>query len=266
MELRQSIFGWESDKDQVWMVDRYHMGQIRLEHYFIRDGFSEYSGRFGYSSVYFWQSKTDPSCTVKVHAAATDSNARAHEAMKQFKSRIPDPGIMTKLDKSVAASEWFKVTHAEEVYFLNSDSEEQMVVLIWGNIFFQIESIGERNHSIKPFLQDLGNNWVTMQSDPEQKAGLQLTASATGFKPGDEVSLFRSKPDDPAQYSMYVYIAGPKEQVEIYRKSGDFRLKFKSAPEGSETGTSGPYALVIGTRPDGKFVRSNVVRFETLSE
>ena len=247
------------------MVDRYHMGRIKLDHYFIRDGFSEYSGRFGYASIYFWQSKTDPTCTVKVHASATDSNAVAHDAMKQFKALIPDPGVLVKLDKSVTDGGWFKATHAEDVSFVNAGSEQRMVVLIWGNIFFQIESIGEHAHSVRPFLEDLGNNWVRLDSDDHQQADFELFADKTGVRDVDVVTLSRKGPDDEFAYSSFLYIAGPRERVQIYREKGVYKLKFNALKGVSDQPAKSPFVLLIGVRPEGHYMRSNIVRFQMLS-
>ncbi|MDX1477775.1 MAG: hypothetical protein R3301_08695 [Saprospiraceae bacterium] len=262
MKVGQSIFGWASDKDEVWMVDRYEMERFKLTHYYIRDQFSEYGSPFARSRVYFWQDKSVKSCTIKVHVVVTDSNEHAHRVMRAFRSQVPNPNVLTSLAKSVTDTAWFKATNAEEVQFVNVGMEERMVVLIWGNVFFQIESIGEEGHSVRPFLEDLGNNWVGMRSDETDQADFQLEASQTTVHDGDNVTLSRKGPADSEEYSSFLYIAGPKERVSIYRENDAYMLEFRASSGETAQAAKPPFALLIGVRPDGHYVRSNVVRFQ----
>ena len=262
MGLMKSMFGKCIHGDEeVWMIDAYHMDRIKLENFFIRDQFTEPGYAHGSSRVYYWQHLSDDNCTTKVRATVTNSNARAHELLQRLLAVTPYPDAITKLGDSPTETEWFKQTGAESVYTFGHGDKVDMAFLVWGNIFFHIESIGEEDHSIFTLLKDLGNVFVKREKDPEAQPEFILDSDGTNLKIGQEVPLLRRDRQKRREYYAYLYVAGPKEHVDLYRKNGVITLMVKEGDADTDKEKIVPHVQVIGLCPDGKFIEGERLEF-----
>lgn len=262
MGLMKSMFGKCIHSDeQVWMIDGYRMDRIELKNFLIRDQFTEPGYAHGSSRVYYWQHRSADKCTIKVRATVTDSNARAHELLKRFIAIIPYPDAITKLGDSRTETEWFKQTGAESVYTFNHGTGADMVFLVWGNIFFHIESIGEEDHSIFTLLEDLGDIFVKKKKDQESEPEFVLDSDNTALKYGQEISLHRRDRNKLRDYYAYLYVAGPKEHVALYRKNGVITLQVNTPDADAGNEDIAPYVQLIGLCPNGQFIEGEKLEF-----
>jgi hypothetical protein len=265
MQTIHERLGLKQEEDHVWMIDRYQMGRFKFQEFSILDRFSEGGGRYGNSRMYFWQHRAKDGCTVKVNATITDSNESAHTVMHRFMSRVSHPTAFSPLEVKVHDSHWFKMTEAEEVQIVNHGGKQLAAVLIWGNIFFHIESNGEQDHSIKSFLKNLGDYWGGIRRESAEPYDFTLLSTHTALKEGEATKLVKRGLINEEEYSTIMYVAGPRRLVRIYKDRGDVKLVLKTRPHTDKVILS-PFAMVIGIRPDGHFVRSNLLKLNIASE
>ncbi len=263
MQTIRKLLGLDAGDENVLMIDRYQMGRMKLKDYFIRDQFSEERHNLGHSKVYFWQHRGKDSCTVKVHATTTDSNESAHKVMDHFMSNVADPSAFLIVTKDNPDPHWLEKTEAEKVHFVNAGTPKISAVLIWGNIFLHIQSSGEQEHSIKSFLDNLKGHWAGLQADNDQLHDFELGASKTALKVGEVAMLSKKGLDDVEQYNSLIYAAGPKRLVDLFEEEGVIKLKIK--PSATKV-LSSPVVILMGLRPDGKYVRSKPLKFTIVPE
>lgn len=266
MKSYRELLGFNAKDENIWLIDRYQMGRLKLSDYYIRDQFSEERGPHGHVRVYFWQHRGEDGCTVKVHASITESGEVAHEAMKHFISHLPDPSAFSIYTEDIGLSHWFSKTEAEKVHYVHSGTEQHAAILVWGNIFFHIESVGEQTHSILSFLDNLGENWLHLQEDTEHQPDFELTTNKTTLHAGEEAVLINNEPENHTEFCSFMYVAGPKNIVQLYRENDTFKLKLTNPlPEALET-LAKPFAMLVGVKPNGRFIKSNRLVFEYGSE
>lgn len=257
MQTIRELLGLEAGDENLLIVDRYQMGRMKLKDFFIRDQFLEERHPLGQSRVYFWQHRDQDSCTIKVHATTTDSNESAHKALELFMSHVADPSAFLVVTEKTSDPHWMSKTDAEKIHFVNSGTPKIAALLIWGNIFLHIQSSGEEEHSITAFLDNLKAHWADLKEDLDHLHDFELSASKTTLKVGEVATLSKQGLDDVEQYNSLVYFAGPKSIVDLYQEQGEIKLKIK--PETTTT-TSSPVVLLMGIRPDGQFVRSQLLK------
>lgn len=264
MQTLRKLLGLEAGDENLLMVDRYQMGRMKLKDFFIRDQFLEERNHLGHSVVYFWQHRDEDSCTIKVHATTTDSNKSAHKVMDHFLSNVADPSAFLVVTNNIKADpHWISKADAEKVHFADSGTPKIAAVLIWGNIFLHFQSSGEKDHSIQLFLDNLKGHWASLKEDGDQLHDFEISASKTALKVGEVATLSKQGLDDVDQYNSLIYFAGPKKIVDLYEEEDVIKLKIK--PEAATT-TRSPVVLLMGIRPDGKFVRSKLLKFTIVND
>ena len=245
------------DKNDL-LIDRYHMGRMRLKEFFVRDQFSEESHPLGQTKVYFWQHKKEDGCTVKVEATTTNSNEKAHQVMDMFMSQLVHPNAFKMITEELEKSRWFSNTEIEKVHFVKSGDTDIGAIFVWGNIFFHIQSSGEHEHSISEFVDGLEEHWVDMKPNEDHSADFEVVVEKTELEPGEEITVSRVGPRNEHKYSSFIFVAGPKRLIRIYRDKGQFKLKLKDTDVKTYFE---PGVMIIAVQPDGKFVRSKRITF-----
>ena len=250
-------------EENVLMIDRYQMGRIKLEDFFIRDQFNESRHPLGRTRTYFWQSRREKGCTIKVEATTTDSNEQAHKVMDIYMSQLVHPADFKMIDEEVHRSFWFKNTEIEKVHFVTSHETYLAAIFIWGNVFFNIQSSGENVHSIQDFVHDLEKHWVDLKPDKDHLPDFEVVADKSELKMDESITLSRIGPNNEHEYNSFIYIAGPKRLVELYKENEVFKLRLKKVPKKNLVA---PSVVVLGVLPTGKFVRSKRLKFSIAPE
>jgi hypothetical protein len=263
MQTINDLLGLADDAQNLLLIDRYQMGRMKLRDYFIRDQFSEEKHPLGQSKIYFWQHRAIDSCTIKVQATATDSNNSAHDAMNLFISNGADPDAFLVVTNNNGDSKLHEKTDVKGVLIDKSNERKIAMLLIWGNIFLHVQSIGEQDHSINSFLDNLKDHWANgMATVHNRNSDFRITADKPELdvKVGDVVTLSQLKPDDEEQYHTLIYVAAPKGPVKLFKEKGIVKLKIESRPKASVS----PVVMLLGVRPDGTFVRSNRLKLNII--
>lgn len=254
--------------ENILMFDRFQMGRINFKDFFIRDQFMEERHPLGHTTVYFWQHRDKDSCTIKVHATTTDSNESAYKAMEHFISHLANPSVFFETSDAHLRSEWLKKVEAVKVHMDSKGTDLIGVTFILGNIFYFIQSSGERDHSIKTFIDSLGDYWSFIDKlkdhraekklDKDHFSKFQLSANKTELKIGEVATISRQATNNEREYSSFLYVGFPKRLVNLYKENGVLKLKIKSS---ESKAIMPPSVIMIGILPDGKHVRSNRLKF-----
>ena len=240
------------------MVDHYHMGRIRLKSYAIRDQFIEPSHQFGRTTVYYWQHVEKDKCnaTIMTHATVANSNSIAQEAMKKFMSTTTSPSIFQSLRTDVKSG-WFAGQEVNDVKVVASGKDHLLLIFVWGNIFFQVRSIGEHDFPITDFLQQLSDAFTKVSKDPKGSINLKANVGKQGLLKSREVSLTNELDCSKGEYSMLIYAASPRGYVDLTKQKDKIVLKLLD----SDVNIT-PEVHMVGIRPNGRFVESEKIAFK----
>jgi hypothetical protein len=128
----------------------------------------------------------------------------------------------------------------------------------------KIATIGEEDCSIELLLEDMGNIWGADKQAIGRKPRFSLAAERTELNFGDEIRLLKRSQQKYDDFYIYLYVAGPKQHVNLYRKNGVFRLKVNVPPQGVSERNIAPYVRLTGLLPNGYYVESDALNFSVV--